>query len=119
MIASVLANGTGDPAQFPLRYGTNTSIDDQARYAGGPKNRNYNFSNVTSLRAKIGPLQLSSQLCQEFLDDISQAIDAVSAVTQQSVTNASVYFWARHNSPRPGGSAFVTTVNNTDFYGLH
>ena len=126
-ITSVLANRAAYAASggtaFNLAAGGSSNINNQALYAYNPGNPNGvpAYGNVNNLINSTNPLSLNSQLCQNFLQDISLAVQAVTDVTgsPSSFLVQGLYYWfaSSYTPTSPLVGQFVTTINNTSFYG--
>jgi hypothetical protein len=122
-IVSVLWNRTTMPSVFPLPFGKSSDIDDQARYAGNPSNKNYNFANLDILETHYANMPLSSTPCQSFIRNIELAQEAIQLVLSNQVSaDNRVFFWfTRGATPTANDGSvgkLITTINNTSFYGI-
>jgi hypothetical protein len=122
-IVSVLANRAANPGLgFNLPNGTSTSIDDQAKYAGSPRSKTYNYQNLDNLWEQFANVPSTSSDCQKFLDDITTAQDAINQVLSGQARTSNIYFWfaagATPTAKDGRVGALVSTWDNTSFYGI-
>jgi len=120
-IVSVLVNRAADAAsgddKFNLAAGGSSSVDNQATWANGNSSQPNNAV-VNQLLKSIGPQPLHSKLCDDFLQDIGLAIQAVSSVIGGNNVIPGIYWWfpSSYAPAQPPVGPLVGTKDNTSFY---
>jgi len=107
---------------FRLRYGNSASVDDQAKYSGGPNQQAYHYYNAVSLMNRTAFLPVGAPLCQQFLSDIRTAINAMDLVLSGQAGRDDIFFWFASSATPTAADGKVGTLietwDGTSFYGI-